>query len=92
MNKSNLIISDSGGVQEEYPSLGKSVLISREKTETLSTGTVRLVGTNIETIVKRTFEPSDNSVAYDKIAQSYNSYRDSNANKRIVDYIQILNI
>jgi UDP-N-acetylglucosamine 2-epimerase (non-hydrolysing) len=55
-------------------------------------GTVRLVGTNTETIINNTFELLDDNIAYNKMAKSYNPYGDGKANDRIINYIKLLNI
>ncbi|RYG45799.1 MAG: UDP-N-acetylglucosamine 2-epimerase (non-hydrolyzing) [Chitinophagaceae bacterium] len=90
MKRAHLIITDSGGVQEEAPSLGKPVLVMRETTErpeAVAAGTVRLVGTNADAISGGTFELLDNQVVYEKMSQAYNPYGDGKANQRIVAFI-----
>lgn len=87
MNKSYLILTDSGGVQEEAPSLGKPVLVLRENTErpeALDAGTVRLVGTNRENILLTVKGLLDNRDEYEKMANSINPYGDGSASSRIV--------
>lgn len=91
MKKSYLIITDSGGVQEEAPSLGKPVLVMRETTErpeAIIAGSVILVGTSYELISEKTFELLNDSVVYEKMSKSYNPYGDGNANKKIMDFIK----
>ena len=91
MSKSYLIITDSGGVQEEAPSLGKPVLVMRETTErpeAVEAGTVILVGTNYEMISKKTFELLNNLELYQKMSKSYNPYGDGNANQKIMKFIK----
>jgi len=91
MDKSYLIITDSGGVQEEAPSLGKPVLVMRDTTErpeALNAGTVKLVGTNTELIVKEAQELIDNEEAYKKMSQASNPYGDGTACKEIVTYMK----
>lgn len=91
MKQSYLIITDSGGVQEEAPSLGKPVLVMRETTErpeALEAGTVVLVGTNAEKIAQTAFELLHDDAVYAKMSQAHNPYGDGNANARIIDFIK----
>jgi len=88
MNKSYLILTDSGGIQEEAPSLGKPVLVMRETTErpeAVDAGTVKLVGTNVELIVSSVSELIDDQAAYEKMSFSHNPYGDGKACQRIID-------
>jgi len=90
MNESELIITDSGGVQEEAPSLGKPVLVTRDTTErpeAVTAGTVKLVGTDKERIVSETQALLDNPAAYAKMSETSNPYGDGKAVKRIIDII-----
>lgn len=90
MNKSYLIITDSGGVQEEAPSLGKPVLVMRETTErpeAVEAGTVILVGTDEEKIVKETLTLLNDKSTYDKMSQLHNPYGDGKASERILNFI-----
>lgn len=90
MNKSYLILTDSGGIQEEAPSLGKPVLVMQEVTERpeeISAGTAKLVGTRRETIVSETQRLLDNRFIYNKISKIRNPYGDGRAAKRIVSLI-----
>ncbi|TXN37631.1 UDP-N-acetylglucosamine 2-epimerase (non-hydrolyzing) [Flagellimonas hymeniacidonis] len=90
MNQSYLIITDSGGVQEEAPSLGKPVLVMRDTTErpeAVEAGTVLLVGTNKEKIIAETTKLLKESEEYSKMSKLHNPYGDGNACEKIVDYI-----
>ena len=91
MKKSYMIITDSGGVQEEAPSLGKPVLVTRnttERPEALEAGTVKLVGTNRDKIVKETQKLLDDRLAYKKMAQAHNPYGDGKASTRVVVFLK----
>lgn len=88
MDRSKLILTDSGGVQEEAPSIGKPVLVMRDNTErpeAVEAGTVVLVGTNSELIVKKTLELIDNKDLILKMSELHNPYGDGNACERIVN-------
>ncbi len=90
MNQSYLIITDSGGVQEEAPSLGKPVLVMRDTTErpeAVNAGTVILVGTNKEKIVLEAEKLLKNKESYQRMSKLHNPYGDGKACKRIVEYI-----
>jgi UDP-N-acetylglucosamine 2-epimerase (non-hydrolysing) len=90
MNKAYIIITDSGGVQEEAPSIGKPVLVMRETTErpeAVKAGTVILVGTNKSKIINRTQELLDNSELYQKMSSLHNPYGDGKASQKIVEFI-----
>lgn len=90
MNRAYLIITDSGGIQEEAPSLGKPVLVIRETTErpeAVEAGTVKLVGTDAEKICRETNELLDNEAAYQRMAFAHNPYGDGYAANRIVDIL-----
>lgn len=95
MNRSYLIITDSGGVQEEAPSLGKPVLVMRDTTErpeAVSAGTVRLVGTSREAIVRETRNLLNNPVEYQKMSLAHNPYGDGRAVERIIQAVSALNL
>lgn len=88
-----LVITDSGGVQEEAPSLGKPVLVMRDTTErpeAVDAGTVKLVGTDIGKIVGETNNLLDNPLAYDAMAQAHNPYGDGQACARITQFMKEL--
>lgn len=88
--ESYLILTDSGGIQEEAPSLGKPVLVMRNETERLEAieaGTARLVGTNTERIITETELLLTNLGEYEKMAKAINPYGDGKAGKRIVEYL-----
>lgn len=90
MDQSFLILTDSGGVQEEAPSLGKPVLVMRDTTErpeAVAAGTVRLVGNQKEAIVKNTLELLESPEAYEKMAKAHNPYGDGHACQRILDFL-----
>lgn len=87
MDRSYLIITDSGGVQEEAPSLGKPVLVMRDTTErpeAVEAGTVRLVGTDSERIVAEVRRLMDDAQAYEAMSRAHNPYGDGKAARRIV--------
>ena len=90
MERSYFIMSDSGGVQEEAPSLKKPVLVLRDTTERpegIEAGTLKLVGTDFNNVYQSTKELLTNKVLYNKMAESKNPYGDGNASKYIVDAI-----
>lgn len=90
MAKSYLVLTDSGGIQEEAPSLGKPVLVMRDTTERpegVEAGTLRLVGTNEKTIYDNFSELLTNKNAYNKMAKSVNPFGDGFASKRIADVL-----
>ena len=91
MNRSKIIITDSGGVQEEAPSLGKPVLVMRDTTErpeAVEAGTVILVGTNEDLIVSNALELLNDQNKFDSMSKLHNPYGDGLASKRIVDFIK----
>ena len=86
MRRSTLIVTDSGGIQEEAPSLGRPVLVLREKTErpeAVEAGTVKLVGTNLERIVAEATGLLENEAEYTSMARRHNPYGDGRACERI---------
>ena len=88
MTQVHIIITDSGGIQEEAPSLGKPVLVTREVTErpeAVQTGTVKLVGTDCDRIVSEVATLLDNPAAYAAMARVRNPYGDGHASERIVE-------
>src|SRR5690606_34352582 len=90
MSRSHLIITDSGGVQEEAPSLGKPVLVMRnttERPEAVDAGTVRLVGTDAARIIEHANQLLDDQDAYQSMARAHNPYGDGKASSRIADVL-----
>ena len=90
MDQSYLILTDSGGVQEEAPSLGKPVLVMRDTTErpeAVAAGTVKLVGTNAENIAYNLNMLLTDSISYDEMSRAHNPYGDGFACQRIIDAI-----
>ena len=87
MEKSTLVLTDSGGVQEEAPGLGKPVLVMRDTTErpeAVAAGTVKLVGTDYNKIVSEVSLLLDDKKAYEKMSKAVNPYGDGKACERIV--------
>lgn len=92
MDQSYLIITDSGGIQEEAPSLGKPVLVMRETTErpeAAEAGTVILVGTNTHKIVTECTNLLSNPIKYEHMSALHNPYGDGKAAERIVDFLKL---
>jgi UDP-N-acetylglucosamine 2-epimerase (non-hydrolysing) len=90
MRRAWLLITDSGGVQEEGPSLGKPILVLREKTErpeAVEAGTVKLVGTDEECIVREASRLLEDCQEYERMARIHNPYGDGRASSRIADVI-----
>lgn len=90
MIQSTLVLTDSGGIQEEAPGLGKPVLVMRDTTErpeAVDAGTVKLVGTNYDLIVSETSRLLDDQEYYDSMAQANNPYGDGEACERIIEFI-----
>lgn len=91
MSRSTLVLTDSGGIQEEAPSLGKPVLVMRDTTErpeAVTAGTVKLVGANTEIIVKEVNKLLTDKAYYDSMSFAHNPYGDGKACQRIVDVIR----
>lgn len=88
MDKSSIILTDSGGIQEEAPGLGKPVLVMRDTTErpeAVIAGTVKLVGTDIDKIITETSKLLENQPYYDSMSQAINPYGDGKACERIIN-------
>ena len=91
MQQSYLVLTDSGGVQEEAPGLGKPVLVMRDTTErpeAVDAGTVKLVGTSVERIVTEVSNLLSNSSAYAEMSRAHNPYGDGKACRRIAEYLR----
>lgn len=91
MEKSNIVLTDSGGIQEEAPGLGKPVLVMRDTTErpeALEAGTVKLVGTNYDKIVNEVSALLDNNEYYESMSKAVNPYGDGLACGRIVEVLK----
>lgn len=90
MQQATLVLTDSGGIQEEAPSLGKPVLVMRETTErpeAVAAGTVQLVGTNAARIVSETERLMLDAAAYERMSVAHNPYGDGHAADRIVSHL-----
>lgn len=90
MTRAHIILTDSGGIQEEAPSLGKPVLVMRDTTErpeAVDAGTVKLVGTNVEKIVANLHQLLVDDVAYQKMSYAHNPYGDGQACQRILNVL-----
>ena len=91
MDKSNIVLTDSGGIQEEAPGLGKPVLVMRnttERPEAVDAGTVKLVGTNHDLIVSEVSRLLEDATYYDKMCKAVNPYGDGKACSRIVNTLR----
>lgn len=91
MEKSSIVLTDSGGIQEEAPGLGKPVLVMRDTTErpeAIDAGTVKLVGTNYSKIVNEVSTLLDDPQAYEKMSKAVNPYGDGKACERIVSFLK----
>lgn len=90
-NQSHLILTDSGGVQEEAPSLGKPVLVLRDNTERpegVKAGTLKVIGTEYDSIMRETKRILDNKEAYQQMSKASNPYGDGNTSQRICEIIE----
>lgn len=90
MSKANIVLTDSGGIQEEAPGLGKPVLVMRDTTErpeALASGTVHLVGTDYNKIMNEVCTLLDDNVEYEKMSKAVNPYGDGKACSRIIDVL-----
>jgi len=88
MARSSIVLTDSGGIQEEAPSLGKPVLVLRDTTErpeAIEAGTVKLVGTDENLIYETAYRLLTDKKAYDAMAEAVNPYGDGKASERIVE-------
>ena len=93
LNKSYLVLTDSGGIQEEAPSLGKPVLVMRDTTERpegITAGTLKLVGTDEKTIYQSFSKLLSDKEVYEKMSQASNPYGDGHASERIADILENL--
>ena len=93
INKSYLILTDSGGLQEEAPSLGKPVLVLRtetERPEAVDAGTVKVIGVEYENVYKEITHILNDKKEYDKMSNAVNPYGDGKACDRIIDFIENL--
>ena len=91
MDRASIILTDSGGIQEEAPSLGKPVLVMREVTErpeAVDEGTVRLVGTNPSSIVSEVTNLLNSRKEYEMMSRAHNPYGDGMASSRIINIIK----
>lgn len=91
MEKSYIVLTDSGGIQEEAPGLGKPVLVMRDTTErpeAVTSGTVKLVGTDYDKIVREASVLLENSTEYEKMSKAVNPYGDGHACERIVNFLK----
>lgn len=92
MDRCYLILTDSGGIQEEAPSLGRPVLVMRDTTErpeAILAGTVKLVGTNVDSIVENTSQLIESQDAYEHMSKAHNPYGDGQACRRIISKLKL---
>lgn len=95
MSQSYVVLTDSGGIQEEAPGLGKPVIVMRDTTErpeALDAGTVKLVGTDYNKIVNEISNLIDSEVEYKKMSHAVNPYGDGKACDRILEFLRKTNI
>ena len=93
MNKCHIILTDSGGIQEEGPSFGKPVLVMRditERPEAVEAGTVKIVGTSYQKITSIVQELLDDDIKYNQMSFAHNPYGDGKSSKRICDILGTL--
>jgi UDP-N-acetylglucosamine 2-epimerase len=91
MRRAELIVTDSGGIQEEAPSLGKPVLVTRDTTErpeAVDAGTAELVGTDMDKLLQRLGVLLDDAEAYEAMSRAHNPYGDGKASARIVERLR----
>lgn len=91
MEKAHIVLTDSGGIQEEAPGLGKPVLVMRnttERPEAVEAGTVKLVGTEYKTIVDKVTMLLTDESEYEKMSKANNPYGDGKACQRIIDFLK----
>ncbi|WP_430810993.1 MULTISPECIES: non-hydrolyzing UDP-N-acetylglucosamine 2-epimerase [unclassified Carboxylicivirga] len=91
MSQSHFVLTDSGGIQEEAPGLGKPVLVMRDTTErpeAVEAGTVKLVGTNKEVIIKESLTLLNDEAAYQQMSKAHNPYGDGKACERIIEFLK----
>jgi len=87
MSKSYLVLTDSGGIQEEAPGLGKPVLVMRDTTErpeAVEAGTVKLIGTNKEVIIEEVSKLLEDRIYYNSMSKASNPFGDGNSSEKIV--------
>ena len=95
MSKANIVLTDSGGIQEEAPGLGKPVLVMRDTTErpeALASGTVHLVGTDYNKIMNEVCTLLDDNVAYEKMSKAVNPYGDGKACSRMFVFLMVMKL
>lgn len=93
LNRATLVLTDSGGIQEEAPSLGKPVLVMRkttERPEAVNAGTVKLVGTDIDSIVSSVDHLLTSEISYREMSKAHNPYGDGKAAGRIIEFLEQL--
>ena len=91
MSRSYLILTDSGGIQEEAPSLGKPVLVMRgitERPEAVEAGTVKLIGSHQDNIIKEVQKLLNDNSEYQKMSKAYNPYGNGNASEKILNILK----